>query len=337
MRNHNPVRWGILGPGRIARNVATDFGLYQAADQHGGGILSAVGSRSLGRAQDFAAEFGAAKAYGSYAELIADPDIDALYIATPHPQHLAPALAGIAAGKHLLVEKTFTATVAGAEELIAAARDAGVFCMEAMWTRFQPVWVRIRELLAAGAIGELRQVRADLGVAADLDPHDRWADPAQGGGALLDVGVYVVSLAHWLLGEPETTTVTGRLADTGVDGEVALHYGYPDGRAAQLQCSIHYSLPGSALLVGTDGWIEVPPRFHHPDRLLLHGRGGGPVEEVVLPPIGRGYAHEFAEVHRCLAAGLTESPIMPLADTLAVQRLLNDACERLGVTHHEDR
>lgn len=325
------VRWGIVGPGRIARKVATDFGLYE------GGTLVAVGSRSLDRARAFADEFGAARAYGTYRELIDDPEVDALYIATPHPQHLEIALAAAAARKHLLVEKTFTATVAGAEQLIAAVREAGVFCMEAMWTRFQPVWVEVQRLLSDGAIGELRQVRADLGVAKDFDPTDRWFDPSQGGGALLDVGVYPVSLAQWLFGTPDDFTVTGRQARSGVDGESALLFSYgdtSDARAAVLQCSVHYSLPGEALLVGTEGSIEVLPRFHHPTTLLLRNRAGD-VTEISRPPTGNGYAHEFAEVHRCLAAGLTESPVMPLDDTLAVQRLLNSACERLGVHHQE--
>ena len=325
------VRWGIVGPGRIARKVATDFGLYE------GGTLAAVGSRSLERARTFADEFGAARAYGSYRELIDDPEVDAVYIATPHPQHLEIALAAAAAGKHLLVEKTFTATVAGAEQLVTAVREAGVFCMEAMWTRFQPVWVEVQRLLADGTIGELRQVRADLGVAADLDPTDRWFDPTKGGGALLDVGVYPVSLAQWLLGVPDEFTVTGRRASTGVDGESALLFSYgdpTDARAALLQCSVHYSLPGGALLVGTEGSIEVLPRFHHPDTLVLRTRDGE-TTEITRPATGTGYAHEFAEVHRCLAEGLTESPVMPLDDTLAVQRLLNTACERLGVHHRE--
>lgn len=327
------VRWGIIGPGRIARKVATDFGQYE------GGTLAAIGSRSHDRARSFADEFGAARAYGSYRELIEDPEIDAIYIATPHPQHLEIALAAAAAGKHLLVEKTFTATVAGAEQLIAAVREAGVFCMEAMWTRFQPVWVEVQRMLADGVIGELRQVRADLGVAASTDPDDRWFDPTKGGGALLDVGVYPVSLAQWLLGTPDEVTVVGRQTTTGVDGEAALLFSYgntndDDARSALLQCSVHYSLPGGALLVGTEGYLEVLPRFHHPDTVVLRTRDGA-TSTIDRPPIGTGYAHEFAEVHRCLAEGLTESPVMPLDDTLAVQRLLNGACERLGVHHQE--
>jgi len=337
--SNTELRWGVVGPGRIAHNVVADFhgrGNDGSSGQMASGRIAAVASRSIDRARSFADEFAVPTAYGSYRDLIADDQIDAVYLATPHPQHLAVGLAAADAGKHLLVEKTFTATVPGAEELVAAARSAGVFCMEAMWTRFQPVWVEVRRLIADGAIGELRQVRADLGVARDYDPTDRLFDPAQGGGALLDVGVYVVSLAQWLLGNPTSVSVTGKQARSGVDGEAALLLSYDDGRAALLQCSIHYPLPGGALLVGTEGSIEVLPRFHHPRTFLLRNRAGD-VREVTLEPRGAGYAHEFDEVHRCVAGGLTESPVMPLADTLAVQRILNDACARLGVVHAEDR
>lgn len=324
------LRWGVLGPGNIAHSVARDFGLVE------GGVLAAVGSRSLERATAFAEEFAVPKAYGSYREVIDDPDIDALYIATPHPQHLDLGLAGIAAGKHLLIEKAFTATVAGAEELIAAARAGGVFCMEAMWTRFQPLWGEVRQLLAEGVIGELRQVRAELGVALDYDPSHRLFDPARGGGAILDVGIYPISLAHWLLGTPDQITVSGALTPTGVDGEAGLLFSYEDGRAALLQASVNYPLPGGALLVGTEGSIEIAPRFHHPDSCLVRNRAGDIVEHA-SSPTGVGYVHEFDEVHRCVAAGLSESPVMSLDDSLAVQRSLNHACEALGVHHAEDR
>ncbi len=324
------LRWGVLGPGNIAHSVARDFGLVE------GGELAAVGSRSLERARDFAEEFSVPKAYGSYREVIDDPEIDALYIATPHPQHLQLGLAGVAAGKHLLVEKAFTATVAGAEELIAAARASGVFCMEAMWTRFQPLWVEVRKLLTEGTIGELRQVRAELGVAVDFDPGHRLFDPAQGGGAILDVGIYPLSLAHWLLGTPDQITVSGARTSTGVDGEAGVLFSYEDGRAALLQASVNYPLPGHALLVGTEGSIEIAPRFHHPRSYVLRNRAGETVEREVRSN-GVGYVHEFDEVHRCVAEGLTESPIMPLDDSLAVQRSLNFACNSLGVHHVEDR
>ncbi|HET9647092.1 MAG TPA: Gfo/Idh/MocA family oxidoreductase [Microlunatus sp.] len=323
------IRWGIVGPGRIAAQVVQDFAVTPHA------VALACASRSLQRAETFAARHGLERAYGSYREIVADPEVDALYIATPHPQHHAVALAAIEAGKALLIEKTFAATVAGAEEIIRAARDRGVFVMEAMWTRFQPAIVAVRDLIADGAIGDVRQVQADLGVDRPFDPTDRLFDPAQGGGAMLDLGVYVVSLAQHILGDPTRVDVSGSLAPTGVDAEAGLLLSYDDGRAAALLISLRGATPGSARIQGTRGWIDIPPRFHHPRRIVLQ-RGGAEPEEIVRPPIGGGYAHELVEVTEGVRAGATESAIMPLRDTLAVQRVLNSACERLGVFHAED-
>ena len=295
----------------------------------------ACASRSSKRAAAFADRHGLERSYGSYRELIDDPDVDALYIATPHPQHHAIALAAIEAGKALLVEKTFTATVAGAESLAAAAAARGVFVMEAMWTRFQPAIVAARELIADGAIGEVRQVQADLGVDRPYDPTDRLFDPAQGGGAMLDLGVYVVSFAQHFLGDPAAVSVSGSLAPTGVDAEAGLLLGYDDGRAASLLISLRGATPGAARIQGTRGWIDIPPRFHHPKRIVLNRAGHEP-EELFARPLGAGYAHELIEVTEGVRAGRTESAVMPLRDTLAVQRILNEACEQLGVFHTED-
>jgi predicted dehydrogenase len=326
---HRVIRWGIAGPGRIAEKVVED--LVHVPDA----VVTAVGSRSIDRARAFAQRHQLPRAHGSYAELLRDPEIDAVYIATPHPQHHAVALAGIAAGKALLIEKTFTATVAGAEEIVNAARQQGVFVMEAMWTRFQPAIVTARRLIDEGVIGEVRQVQADLGVDRPYDPADRLFDRAQGGGAMLDLGVYVVSLAQYFLGTPERVEVSGSLAPTGVDAEVGLLLAYEDGKAASLLTSLRHATPGAARIHGTGGWIEIPPRFHHPNRIVLRRRGAEP-EEIVAPATGTGYGHEFIEVGQCLRAGRLESDVMPLADTLAVQRILNSACKRLGVLHRED-
>jgi predicted dehydrogenase len=295
----------------------------------------AVASRSANRAEKFAADHGIERAYGSYAEIMLDEDVDVLYIATPHPQHYRIALAAINAGKAILVEKTFTATVAGAEEVISTARKRGVFAMEAMWTRFQPAIVAARQLVDEGAIGDVRQVQADLGVDRPYDPADRLFDPAQGGGAMLDLGVYPVSFAHYFLGTPDRVDVVGSLAPTGVDAEAGLLLGYGDGRAASLLISLRNPTPGAARLHGTGGWLEVPPRFHHPNTVIL-GRTGHQPEVIERPRLGSGYASELIEVTEAVRAGRTESSIMPLDDTLAVQRTVNDACEALGVQHAED-
>jgi predicted dehydrogenase len=323
------IRWGVVGPGRIAENLVKDFAVVDGAR------VGAVASRSLDRAQAFASRHGIERAYGSYTEILADPDVDVLYIATPHPQHHAVALAAIRAGKALLVEKTFTATTAGAQEVVDLARESGVFVMEAMWTRFQPAIVAMRDLIADGAIGEVRSVQADLGVAKEYDPTDRMFDLALGGGALLDVGVYVVSFAQMLLGTPSRVVAAGSLFHSGADAEASLLLDYGDGRTATLMTSLRNALPGQARVFGTTGWIDVLPRFHHPTTIVLHRAGAEP-ETITRRPIGAGYAHELIEVDECLRAGRTESAVMPLADTLAVQSLLGEAAEQLGVRHAED-
>jgi predicted dehydrogenase len=323
------IRWGIVGPGRIAENVLPDFAHVEGAR------VAAVASRSAERAADFAARHGIPRAHGSYAEILADPEVDVLYLATPHAQHAAVALGAIAAGKALLVEKAFTATPEGTAEVVTAARAAGVFVMEAMWTRFQPAVVAMRELVADGAIGEIRSVQADLGVARDYDPADRLFALELGGGALLDLGVYVVSFAQMLLGTPDSVTVTGSTFPTGVDAEAALLLGYADGRSATLTTSLRYPTPGAARVSGTAGWIDVQPRFHHPDTIVLSRHGAEP-ETITRAPLGTGYSHELVEVTECLRASRTESSVMPLADTQAVQDVLGRAARALGVHHRED-
>lgn len=329
MNSGGNVRWGIVGPGRIAAKVIGDFAKVPGA------TVVAVASRSHDRARAFANQHGVDRAYGSCGQLIADPDVDALYIATPHPQHHAIALAAIDAGKALLVEKTFTATVAGAQEVITAARARQVFVMEAMWTRFQPAIIAARELVDSGAIGEVRLVQADLGVDRPYDPEDRLFDPAQGGGAMLDLGVYVVSFAQYFLGTPDRVYASGSVAPTGVDLEAGVLLGYQDGRSAALLISLRNPTPGAARILGTHGWIDLLPRFHHPTTIVLTRRDRDP-ETITRPPVGAGYSHELAEVTEAVRAGRTESLIMPLDDTLAVQRILNEACEQLGVIHQED-
>jgi predicted dehydrogenase len=323
------IRWGVVGPGRIAELLVRDFAIVEGAR------AVAVASRSQARAEEFAGRHGIERAHGSYAAILADPDVDVLYLATPHAQHHAIALGALRAGKALLVEKAFTATLAGAQEIVDVARETGVFVMEAMWTRFQPAIVRLRELIADGAIGEVRSVQADLGVIREYEPSDRLFDLALGGGALLDLGVYVVSFAQMLLGNPDTVTATGSRFDSGVDAEAALLLGWADGRSATLTTSLRHGMPGQARVFGTSGWIDVLPRFHHPDTIVLHRNGSEP-ETIARPHLGGGYAHELVEVTECVRAGATESAIMPLADTLAVQAVLEQAAQQLGVRHTED-
>jgi predicted dehydrogenase len=322
------VRWGIVGPGRIAAKVVEDFAVVDGAR------AVAVASRSTTRAEAFAARHGVERAYGSYAQILQDAEVDVLYVATPHTQHAAFARAAVQAGKALLVEKSFTATYAGAASVVDLARSRGVFVMEAMWTRFQPAVVVLRDLVADGAIGQVRSVQADLGVQREFDAADRLFALELGGGALLDLGVYVVSFAQMLLGTPDTVAAVGSRSSTGVDAEASLLLGYADGRSAALMTSLVNALPGQARVFGTQGWIDVLPRFHHPQTIVLH-RGDDEPETITRPQLGGGYAHELVEVTRCLQQGRTESTVMPLADTLAVQGVLQQAADQLGVPHAE--
>lgn len=321
------TRWGIAGTGRICQVVAEDFA--HVTD----GELVAIGSRDAARAADFGARHGGARGL-TYRQLVDDPEVDAIYIGTPHPQHRDLALAAIAAGKAVLVEKAFTATVAGTEQVVDAARQADVFCMEAMWTRFQPATVKARELIDGGAIGEVRQVQADLGAFRAYDPNDRLFDPELGGGATLDLGVYVLSIAQYFLGTPDRITAHGALAPNGVDMSFGALLGYSGGRVGVVTAGFDVASPGRTVVVGTEGSVELLPRFHHPTGLRVYPRDGESYE-LDLPTTGRGYGAEFNAVDECLAKGLTESPVMPLEDTVVVQRMLGAVTDQLGVGYRE--
>jgi predicted dehydrogenase len=325
--NRMTTRWGVIATGRIAATVVEDMKLVDGA------VLAAVASRDLGRARAFADEHGFERAYGSYEELIADPDLDAVYVATPHAQHHSVVRPLLEAGKSVLCEKSMTCTPEAAQDLVDLARERGLFLMEAMWTRFNPAVVALRELVESGGIGELRTVEAELGFPVDpSDTGGRLLDPAQGGGALLDVGVYPVAFAQMLLGTPETIATTGVLASTGVDADVALLLGWADGRKATLVATLATPTSERARLLGTTGWIEVEGSFIHPQRFEVHRHGVEEPEVVERPFEGRGYQFQVIEVQRCLAEGLTESPSMPLDDTLAISRTIDTALTALGAT-----
>ena len=291
----------------------------------------AIGSRTRDRAREFAHPWGAAAL--TYGELVA-ADVDVLYVATPHAQHRDLALAAIGNGIPVLVEKAFTATLTGAQDVVAAARQAEVFCMEAMWTRFQPAVVRTREIVAAGEIGDVVAVHADLGAYRRFDPDHRLFAPDLGGGAVLDLGVYVISIAQHLLGTPDRVTATGTTFANGADASASIALGYDDGRGATLVTSLTAQTACRATVLGTRGSIELGPHFHHPDRLVVR-RLGEAEEEIPAPPVGRGYSHQIVHVGECLAAGLTESPLMPLRDTLDVQWVMQETLAQIGVSPRE--
>jgi predicted dehydrogenase len=324
-----PLRWGILGGGAIAATVGADIAATP------GNVLQAVGARDADRAAAFAAAHGVARSYGSYAELLADADVDVVYIATTHGQHRDHALMALAAGKPLLVEKAFTLNAAQAREVVADARARQLFCMEAMWTRLNPLIRQAVQIANSGRIGEVVAFRGDLSRHFPYDPAHRLFDLAAGGGALLDLGIYPVTVAWLLLGRPDTVQAVASMSPTGSDVTTAMQWRYADGRVAQLYCSAAGDSPFAALINGTAGWIRVEPRIHRPERLVVHDAAG---EEIIEgePAVGNGYGLEVAEVARCLRAGELESPLVPLDETVAILEVLDETRRQLGVRYPAD-
>lgn len=317
------LSWGIAATGRIARTVG------QLIADHPDMSVAAVGSRQAERATALAADLRAARAHPSYEELVADPDVDVVYVATPHAMHAEVVELAVAAGRPVLCEKPLTHSLAETERLVGVARDAGVFLMEAMWTRFNPLVQQLADLVQAGELGEVRSIHAAFGFPAPDDPTHRLWDPALGGGALLDIGIYPVDFARLLLGTPARLQVTGSLASTGVDADAALLLSWANGARALLDCSLTARLPSVATVSGTDGWAELGPAFHAPTSLVLT-RGDGMARELAVADRSAGYVGELDEVARCLALGLTESSVMPLSETLATMTLLHEARRLLG-------
>ncbi|MFC8448309.1 Gfo/Idh/MocA family protein [Kitasatospora sp. NPDC057223] len=325
--DHPPVRWGILATGAIAHSFADDLALLPDAR------LTAVASRTEESARRFADRHGIPRAYGGWEQLAQDPEVDVVYVATPHAQHHAAAALLLAAGKPVLCEKPLTLNLAEAQRLVGLARERGVFLMEAMWTYLDPAVRRLTGLIADGAIGDVRSVHAEFGFAAPPGPPGRLRDPAAGGGALLDVGVYPVAFAQLLLGTPDTVLALGRVAGDGVDDSTSILLGHPGGAQAVLSCSIVSDMAQRAEISGTRGRIEIPRDFYRPESFVLHRQGHEP-EEFRLPRgPGHGYTHEAAEVMRCLRAGETESPLVPLDGTLAVMATLDTARRRIGLRY----
>jgi predicted dehydrogenase len=305
------LRWGILGTGGIAHTFATDLRLTDS------GEIVALGSRSAESARAFADEFGIPHRHASYADLVADPDVDVVYVATPHPMHHDNAVLALRAGKHVLVEKPFTMNAAEARDVVRVARETGRFAMEAMWTRFLPHVAVIRDWLAAGVLGDIVTVTADHGQWFAEDPDFRLFAPELGGGALLDLGVYPVSFASMVLGPPSRIVALADPAFTGVDAQTSMVFGYDSGAQAVLTCTLRAKSPTRATIVGTTARIEVEGDFYAPAAVSLISRNGA-TERVESTHRGRGLRHQADEVARCLAAGEVESPLLPLDETISV-------------------
>ena len=321
------IRWGILGTGRIAAKFAEGLAVLPDAE------LVAVGSRSQDTADAFAERFSIPRRHPSYADLAADPTVDVIYVATPHPLHKENSLLCLNAGKAVLCEKPFTINATQAEEVIRCAREKRLFLMEAMWTRFLPVMVKVREWLSAGAIGEPRMVSADFGFRAGFDPKGRLLNPSLGGGALLDVGVYTVSFASMVFGGPPCDIAAlAHLGETGVDEQSAMVLRYGRGQLAVLSCAVRTSTPQEARIVGTEGTIRIDPPFWHSARATLSiAQQGDEVAE--MPFDGNGYNCEAAEVMNCLRAGKLESNIMPLDETLTIMKTMDAIRKQWGLRY----
>ena len=322
----NPIRWGILGPGSIAKQFAT--GLQTAPD----GQLVAVGSRDQQRADAFADHYNAPNRHGSYESLVADPAVDAIYVATPNPFHKDNTILCLEAGKAVLCEKPFTVNAAEAEAVIAVARKTNMFLMEAMWSRYLPIIVQVRQWLAEGAIGEPLQVSADFGFRANVNPEGRLFNPALAGGALLDIGIYVVSFAAMVLGaNPAHIAASAHIGETGVDENTGIVLRYKNGAIASLACSVRASTPHEARIVGSAGTIFVDPSWWKGTAATL--KAGDREERVELPLDGNGYNYEAQEVARCLGTGECESAVMPLDESLALMRILDEVRAQIGLKY----
>lgn len=322
------LRWGILATGGIAHTFATDL-RRERFD------LVAVASRTQTRADAFAAEFGLRHAHGDYAAMAADPDVDVVYIATPHAHHLEPALAMIAAGKHVLVEKAFTLDRASAERIRSAAAEHGVLAAEAMWTRYLPHMPRLRELVVDGAIGEVRALSAAHTQSLPDDPAHRLNALELGGGALLDLGVYPVSFAWDVLGEPATIAATGRLKETGADAETAIQFGYPDGAAAQLYCASTLRGRNRATVLGSQRSLEIDEPWTGGAVLRHFDADGSLVEEYRSTVAGTGMQFEAAAVERAVATG--SGPVeLDLDETVEIMGCLDEIRRQIGVRYPTD-
>ncbi len=320
-------RWGILATGGIARSMTADLLLA-------GHAVTAVGSRRAEAAEAFAAEFGIGRAHGGYEQLVADPEVDVVYVATPHSHHAANAVLAIEAGKHVLVEKAFTLTQPEAQRVADAAAAAGVVVMEAMWTRFLPHMVRLREILASGVLGEVRTVLADHTQALPTNPEHRLQNPELGGGALLDLGIYPVAFAVDVLGMPQGVRAHAALTPTGVDRQTAMILDYADGRQAVLHTALDTAGPNRAAVIGTEGSIEIDRTFYVPTSFTVRDREWNEIERYESRVEGRGMQYQAAEMERRIAGEAPAS--LPLEETVAIMGLLDEVRRQVGVRYAAD-
>ena len=323
------IRWGILGTGKISRAFA------HALKDTPGAVLAGVASRSLENAKAFGAEFGVAACHGGYQALADAAGVDIIYIGTPHPQHAANALMALNAGKAVLCEKPFAMNVREARQVVALAREKKLFLMEAMWTRFLPALAEVKRIIAAGEIGAPSQVIADFGFAATGDPLHRLNNPELGGGALLDLGVYPLSIAADLLGPVAAVRAQALMGPTGVDVHTGFTLVHEGGALSACSCSLRARTPAELTVAGPLGHIRMNTMFHRATSITV-ALADGATRTVQTPYLGNGYVHEAIEAGRCLREGLLESPAMTLDQTLALMGVLDEMRAQIGLRYGAD-
>ena len=321
------IRWGILGTGAIAHKFADALKAVPDAE------LSAVGSRAQRTADVFGDEFDVPRRHESYQSLAEDPEVDAIYVSSPHPMHCENTLLCLNAGKPVLCEKPFALNALEVESMVQCARQRGLFLMEAMWTRFLPAIAQVRQWLADGAIGEVRNMTADFGFRAGFNPEGRLLNPALGGGALLDIGVYIVSLASMVYGEqPERIAALADIGTTGVDEQTTMAFRYDSGAMAALSCAVRTDTPRAVSILGTRGNIRIPAPFYDAYAVTLNVDGEEPVT-VEPARVENGFKYEIEEAGRCLREGRLESAILPLDETLAILGTLDAVRAEIGLRY----
>ena len=320
------IRWGILATGWIAELFVKDLLLT-------GHMVTAVGSRSQASADRFAVTFGIATAHGSYEALAADPNVDVIYIATPHPQHAAAARLALSAGKHVLVEKAFTLNAAEAAEIVTLGASKGLVVLEAMWTRFLPHMRRIRDIIAAGTIGEIRSVTADHRQKLPDDPKHRLNALELGGGALLDLGIYPISFTWDMLGQPSSIKAMATFRDTGADAQVATVFHYASGAMATTLSSSDSAGPNRASVVGTRGRIDIDRVWYAPTTFRVYDNSNTVIETFEAPVEGRGMQFQADEAERLITAGQTAGDILPPAQSVQIMQVLDEIRAQIGLRY----
>ncbi len=325
------TRWGIIGLGKIARKFADDLRLLPNAKLH------AVASTSLERSLSFAAEYGAPHAFGSYEDIVQCPDLDVVYVATPHVLHCENSLLCLENGISVLCEKPFAMNSAEARRMVGAARRNRVFLMEALWTRFIPAVDHALQLVSEGAIGQVHTVKSDFGFKLPFDPKSRIYDKALGGGSLLDIGIYPALLSLFILGKPapEDILAAAAFTPTDVDESCVFTFRYPQDKLALGHSTVAANTPVEAWLYGTEGTIYMYPRWHHAQKLRVSKYDGREEieEEIEMPYEGWGYAFEAKHVMECLREERLESDLIPLDFSLDLAETLETIREKIGLVY----